>query len=81
MAQYNVGNACGGHTVGDPSMVLLNSIEQIRDTVTLYNSSLQQITENYLNVVALASDIAKVTLDGNTLGSMNGVIGAIKVHS
>lgn len=81
VAQYNVGNACGGHNVGDPSMVLLNSIEQIRDTVTLYNSSLQQITENYLNVVALASDIANVTLDGNPLGSMNGVIGTIKGHS
>jgi gliding motility-associated-like protein len=81
VAQYNVGNACGGHTVGDPSMVLLNSIEQIRDTVTLYNSSLQQITENYLNVVALASDIANVTLDGTPLGAMNGVIGAIKGHS
>ncbi|MFM7091172.1 MAG: gliding motility-associated C-terminal domain-containing protein [Bacteroidota bacterium] len=81
VAQYNVGNACGGHTVGDPSMVLLNSIEQIRDTVTLYNSSLQQITENYLNVVALASDIAKVTLDGTPLGTLNGVIGSIKGHS
>lgn len=81
VAQYNVGNACGGHTVGDPSMVLLNSIEQIKDTVTLYNSSFQLITENYLNVVALASDIAKVTLDGTPLASLNGVIGAIKGHS
>lgn len=81
VAQYNVGNACGGHTVGDPSMVLLNSIRQMRDTVTLYNSSLQLITENYLNVVALASDIAKVTLDGTPLGSLNGVIGTIKGHS
>ena len=45
VAQYNVGGTCGGNPsrLGDPSMVLLNSIEQIRDTVTLYNSSFQQI--------------------------------------
>ena len=69
VAQYNVGGQCGGNPsrLGDPSMVLLNSIEQIRDTVTLYNSNFQQITENYLNVVALSTDIAKVTLDGTPL--------------
>ena len=79
VAQYNVGGTCGGNPsrLGDPSMVLLNSIEQIRDTVTLYNSSFQQITENYLNVVALSADIAKVTLDGTPLGNIPGVIGTI----
>lgn len=79
IAQYNVGGSCGGNPsrLGDPSMVLLNSIEQIRDTVTLYNSSFQQITENYLNVVALSADIAKVTLDGTPLGNIPGVIGTV----
>jgi gliding motility-associated-like protein len=79
VAQYNVGGTCGGNPsrLGDPSMVLLNSIEQIRDTVTLYNSSFQQITENYLNVVALTADIAKVTLDGTPLGNISGAIGTV----
>lgn len=79
VAQYNVGGTCGGNPsrLGDPSMVLLNSIEQIRDTVTLYNSSFQQITENYLNVVALSADISNVTLDGTPLGNIPGVIGTI----
>lgn len=79
VAQYNVGGQCGGNPsrLGDPSMVLLNSIEQITDTVTLYNSNFQQITENYLNVVALSTDIAKVTLDGTPLGNIPGVIGTI----
>ena len=79
VAQYNVGGTCGGNPsrLGDPSMVLLNSIEQIRDTVTLYNSSFQQITENYLNVVALSTDISKVTLDGTPLGNIPGVIGTV----
>ena len=79
VAQYNVGGTCGGNPsrLGDPSMVLLNSIEQIRDTVTLYNSSFQQITENYLNVVALSTDISKVTLDGTPLGNIPNVIGTV----
>ena len=79
VAQYNVGGQCGGNPsrLGDPSMVLLNSIEQIRDTVTLYNSNFQQITENYLNVVSLSTDISKVTLDGTPLGTIPGVIGTV----
>lgn len=79
VAQYNVGGTCGGNPsrLGDPSMVLLNSIEQIRDTVTLYNSSFQQIAENYLNVVALSADISRVTLDGTPLGNIPGAIGTV----
>jgi gliding motility-associated-like protein len=65
-AQYNVGSFCSGHNVGDPSMVLLNSIEQTRDTVTLYNSSFQNIVENYINVIARTVDIDFVLFDGQT---------------
>jgi len=79
VAQFNVGGQCGGNPnrLGDPSMVLLNSVEQIRDTVTLYNSAFQAITENYLNVVALATDIGKVTLDGTPLANISGAIGTL----
>lgn len=64
VAQYMVGQNCNGHFLGDPSLVLLNSIEQTRDTVTLYNSSFENITENYINITMAASDIESVTIDG-----------------
>ena len=64
VAQYMVGQNCNGHFLGDPSIVLLNSIEQTRDTVTLFNSSFENITENYINVTMAASDVETVTIDG-----------------
>jgi gliding motility-associated-like protein len=64
VAQFNIGSTCGGHYIGDPSMVLLNSIEQRRDTVTLYNSSFQRIDENFINIVVSTEDVSQVTLDG-----------------
>lgn len=67
VAQFLIGSSCGGHPVGDPSMVMLNSVTQTRDTVTLYNSSLQNIEENYINIIAFTSDIPLITLDGFAL--------------
>ena len=67
VAQFNVGQNCSGHTIGDPSMVLLNSIEQTRDTVTLYNSGLEQIVENYINIIAATSDVPFITFDGQPI--------------
>ncbi len=64
IAQYLVGNNCNGHNFGDPSMVLLNSIEQTRDTLTVYNSSLENIFESYINVIMSTDDAPFVTLDG-----------------
>lgn len=69
VAQFNAGSFCSGHQFGDPSMVLLNSIEQTRDTVTLFNSSFEAIVENYINVVARTADIDFVLFDGNPLVS------------
>ncbi|MFT5169231.1 MAG: hypothetical protein ACI8P3_004479, partial [Saprospiraceae bacterium] len=66
VAQFNVGSGCNGHPqgLGDPSMVLLNSVEQTRDTVTLYNSSFQNITENFINIIVATEDFPFVTFDG-----------------
>jgi len=47
VAQYLGGEACNGG-VGDPSMVVLNTVEQIRDTVTLFNSRFQNIQSNFI---------------------------------
>jgi gliding motility-associated-like protein len=67
VAQYNVGSQCNGHSLGDPSMVLLNSIEQTRDTVTLYNSSFQNIEENYINIITKTDEVDFVLFDDATL--------------
>lgn len=64
VAQYNVGSSCSGHSLGDPSMVLLNSVQQTRDTVTLYNSSFEEITENFINVISQTADVESVIFDG-----------------
>ena len=64
IAQYIPGQACNGHVVGDPSMVLLNAVEQTRDTVTLFNSSFENITENFINVVTRTDDVNAVIFDG-----------------
>ncbi|MEZ4919132.1 MAG: gliding motility-associated C-terminal domain-containing protein [Saprospiraceae bacterium] len=69
VAQYSIGNECNGHSVGDPAMVMLNSIEQIRDTVTLYNSSFEEITENYINVITRTVDADLILVDGLPLSS------------
>ncbi len=64
VAQYLIGQNCNGHIYGDPSMVLLNSIEQTRDTVTLFNSQFQQIEENYINVITRTADTEVIIFDG-----------------
>ena len=48
-------------------MVLLNSIEQTLDTVTLFNSSFEQITENYINIIFSTVDRENVIFDGQVL--------------
>lgn len=69
VAQYIIGSNCNGHNYGDPSMVLLNSIEQTRDTLTVYNSNLENISETYINIIMSAGDAPFVTLDGMVVGN------------
>ena len=73
VAQYILGFTCSNATNGDPSMVLLNSIEQTRDTVTLYNSSLEDIFENYINLAMLTEDVPFITLDGTLIADLGTV--------
>ncbi|MCC6461860.1 MAG: gliding motility-associated C-terminal domain-containing protein [Saprospiraceae bacterium] len=70
VAQYLIGSACSGYPVGDPAMLILNSVEQIRDTVTLYNSSFENITENYINVMAKTADLDVTYFDGTPLKNL-----------
>ena len=64
VAQFNVGSNCSGHSVGDPSMVLLNSVEQTRDTVTLFNSRFENITENFINIITKTENVDATFFDG-----------------
>jgi len=74
VAQFSQGRECNDHpdAIGDPAMVLLNSIEQTRDSVTLFASSFQNITETYINLMVRTEDIGSVRVDGelveNTVG-------------
>lgn len=72
VAQYLLGSNCNGHPVngtGDPSFFLLNELTQTLDTVTVFNSRLQEISENFLTIVFRAGDEGSVKLDGNDLTS------------
>ena len=64
VVQYLIGSRCSGHLYGDPSMVVLNTVEQTRDTVTLFNSSFQDIIENFINVITRTADVDNVEFDG-----------------
>jgi gliding motility-associated-like protein len=73
VAQYMIGSTCNGLGIGDPAMVLLNSIEQTRDTVTLYNSRLQNIQRNFINIIARTDDVSLISVDGSNLLQMGQV--------
>ena len=45
-------------------MVVLNTVAQTRDTVTLFNSSFQDIIENFINVITRTADVDNVEFDG-----------------
>ncbi len=73
VAQYLIGSVCSGYYIGDPSMVMLNSVEQIRDTVTLYNSPYENITENHINIILKTKDAGVTFFDGTPLTSLGAV--------
>lgn len=67
VAEFLLGSECNGHPIGgtgDPSFFLLNEVTQTQDTVTVYNSNLQDIYENYLNILFRTGDEVGVLLDG-----------------
>ncbi|MEM7103964.1 MAG: gliding motility-associated C-terminal domain-containing protein [Bacteroidota bacterium] len=71
IAQFTVGSFCSGHVYGDPSMVILNSIEQTRDTVTLFNSGFENIFENYIKIIMASNDFPFVSFDGQPLSDLS----------
>lgn len=76
VAQFNIGNNCNSFSnLGDPSMVLLNAVEQTRDSVTLYSSRFENIDLNYLNIVTRTESTVDddIYLDGNLISGATNV--------
>ena len=65
LAQYQRTQSCDNATAGDPSMTILNPVEQTLDTITLYSSPFVNITGEYINVIMKTADTALFRLDGN----------------
>jgi PKD repeat protein len=63
VAQYLMGSSCTGYRIGDPSILLLNSFEQNKDTIIIFNSGFQVIQENYINIILKTKDIPVTQLD------------------
>lgn len=73
IAQYMIGSECngltsiGGDLLGDPAMVILPGINQTKDTITLYNSTFQNISRHYINVIMSTDDVPFVEIDGESI--------------
>ena len=68
VAQYSLTQACssvsGGNITGDPEMVMLNPVEFNIKMVTVFSSTLQTITERYINVLMLTKKASSFKIDG-----------------
>lgn len=66
---YLVGQSCGG-TDGDPSMVLINPVEQHIKQITFGTYQPSGYTYNhYVNIVTPSVNVPSVTLDGTSISS------------
>lgn len=67
LAQFLIGSQCIGEEFGGPSMVILSSVEQIRETVTVFNSSLEDIRENYISIICQTDDTDGILRNGQAI--------------
>lgn len=81
LAQFLVGSECIGEQYGGPSMVILSSVEQIRETVTVFNSSLEDISENYISIICQSDDVDGILRNGQAITSTWKTIGKDKEFS
>lgn len=68
VAQFSLSQKCtsaiGGSLVGDPDMVILNPVEFNINAVTVFSSTLQNITERYINVLMATNKTSTFKVDG-----------------
>ncbi|MFA6944956.1 MAG: PKD domain-containing protein [Pedobacter sp.] len=68
VAQYALTQVCSGGGFGDPDMVILNPIEYNIKNITVYSSSRENISENYVNILIKTSAVASFRINGKVPG-------------
>ncbi|MBO6514916.1 MAG: PKD domain-containing protein [Bacteroidia bacterium] len=66
VAQYQQSQRCHGNSQGDPSMTILNPIEQTLEKITVYSSEYEDINSHYINVVIPTGGVSSFRIDGST---------------
>ncbi len=69
VAQFMQGSDCSGGQ-SDPALLILNGEEQKINDITFATVISPNITSQFINVIVDANDINNVTLDGNTVPSI-----------
>lgn len=64
VAQYAQALNCGGGGFGDPDMVMLNPIEQNISDITIFSSTQQAITHQWINVLLKTVAVPSFTING-----------------
>lgn len=65
VAQFAKTQACAG-SQSDPSMTIINPIEQTLTNITLYSSRYEAINSHFINVVIPTSAVSSFRVDGKT---------------
>jgi hypothetical protein len=65
VAQYAISQSCAGGGLSDPDMVMLNPIEYSIKNITVYSSSKENISEQYLNVLIKTSAASTFRVNGS----------------
>ena len=67
VAQFQKTSRCDGNNrIGDPSMTIINPLEQTLKDITLYSSRYYDIDNHYINVVIPTHATSSFRIDGNT---------------
>jgi len=64
VAQYSKTQSCSGGD-SDPSMTIINPLEQTLDKITVYSSRYEDIDDHYINIVIPTSAVNSFRIDGN----------------
>ncbi len=64
VAQYMPALDCGGGGYGDPDMVILNPVEQNINDITIFSSSQQNITHQFVNILIKTVATPSFTING-----------------
>jgi len=64
VAQYAQALNCGGGGYGDPDMVMLNPIEQNISDITIFSSTQQAISHQWINILLKTAAVPSFTING-----------------